>query len=246
MSIKIKILACICLIVLIFSYFWPAVSLSMYTAYTNKSCYVYKKSTVSSTKIKLSINTKVYVVGTAGSFYKVYNSKKTTKGYILKSNISKTKTSTTTPITWKDKVEKLDWAMGKNVLRRSGYAYIYDIRKGNRIKVKRLGGTNHMDLEPASSSDTSKLKKVCGGTYSWKTYPVILQVNGRYIAASINTKPHGSQSIKSNGFKGHFCLHLVNSTTHGTNLVNEEHQKTIDEAYKWAWGDSGNVLESEL
>ena len=44
------------------------------------------------------------------------------------------------------------------------------------------------------------------------------------------------QTITNNGYDGQFCLHMVNSKTHGTGKVNPNHQACINKAYKWAHG----------
>ena len=43
-------------------------------------------------------------------------------------------------------------------------------------------------------------------------------------------QPHGAQDITNNGYEGQFCLHFVNSKTHGTNRVDEDHQNAINTA----------------
>jgi len=48
-----------------------------------------------------------------------------------------------------------------------------------------------MDVEPATAEDTLKLKKIAGGTFSWTCKAMILKSNGKYVACSINTMPHG-------------------------------------------------------
>ena len=63
---------------------------------------------------------------------------------------------------------------------------------------------------------------------------MILKAGGKYVACSINTTPHGDQSITDNGYDGQFCLHMVGSTTHGTETTNESHQAAINKAYNWA------------
>jgi hypothetical protein len=225
-----------------------------YTGYLNKDTYVYQRASKSSKKLKYPRNTKVYVIGTSGKFYKVQNPKNSAKGYVLKSCISKTKTSdpanpTDDPedqvdpvdpeepdnpgdsMAWKSKVVKLDWyKKGKNVLKRGGYAYLYDIKKGIKLRIKRMGGTNHADVEPATASDTAKLKKLAGGKFSWVCHPVILQANGQYVACSINTMPHGDQTIRNNNYNGQFCLHMVNSRTHGSDKVDPDHQAAVAKA----------------
>ena len=135
---------------------------------------------------------------------------------------------------WKRKVKLMDWYHGgSSVLRLDGYGYIYDIKTGITLRVKRCGGTSHADLEPATKKDTYKLWKLDHG-FSWDRRPVILFCHGKYVAASINTKPHGKQTIRSNGFKGQFCLHMLNSRTHGSKRVDGDHMSCVRQAYNWA------------
>lgn len=150
-------------------------------------------------------------------------------------------TPTTTPTqetvapSWRRKVERVEWFKGgNNIIKRGGYASLYDIDTGLTLRIKRKGGTNHMDVEPATKADTATLKKIAGGTFSWKSHAVVLIAKGRYIAAAINTMPHGEYTIKDNGFPGQFCLHMVGSKTHETDRVNPEHQKSIERVLKWS------------
>ena len=106
-------------------------------------------------------------------------------------------------------------------------ATIIDLNTGTTIKVRRLFGTNHLDVEPATKTDTKRLKKIYGGKWSWASRGVLLLTDGKWYAASINSMPHGQQSNISNGYKGQFCMHLKDSKTHGSNKVNAEHQKKI-------------------
>ena len=143
-------------------------------------------------------------------------------------------TGVVTP-SWRRQVERVEWFNGgSKIVKRGGYAYIYDIDTGLTLRIKRKGGTNHMDVEPASKKDTATLKKIAGGTFSWKSHAVVLIKGGRYIAAAINTQPHGEYTIKDNDFPGQFCLHMVGSRTHETNKVNAEHQKSIERVLKWS------------
>jgi len=136
---------------------------------------------------------------------------------------------------WRRRVERVEWFNGgSKIVKRGGYAYIYDIDTGLTLRIKRKGGTNHMDVEPASKKDTATLKKIAGGTFSWKSHAVVLIKGGRYIAAAINTQPHGEYTIKDNDFPGQFCLHMVGSKTHETNRINPEHQKSIERVLKWS------------
>ena len=205
-------------------------------AYISRNTYVYRKASSSSSKRSISTNTKVYVVGKSGGYYKVQNKSGSATGYVKVGCVSKKKVSTSSSNgNWKSKVVKMDWfGQGKNVLKKGGYGTIYDIDTGIELRIKRMGGHNHADVEPATAADTAKLLRVAGGSFSWKSHAVILKAGGKYVACGINTEPHGDQTIKNNNYDGQFCLHMVGSITHGSEQENEHHQKSIERAYKWA------------
>ena len=213
---------------------------SRYEGYISKKTYLYKSASASSDRKALDVNTKVYVIGKSGDFFRVQNKDGSVTGYVKEGCISKKKVTTAAVkakkvADYKAKVVKMNWfGKGENVLKKGEYGYIYDIKSRQTIKIKRMGGSNHADVEPATAADTAKLKAACGGEFSWDSRPVILIANGKFVACAINTMPHGDQTIKNNNYDGQFCLHMVGSKTHGTNGVNELHQKAINEAYNWA------------
>ncbi len=134
-------------------------------------------------------------------------------------------------------VIEMDWYdsdVSSLVYKRGGTAKIIDCETGTVIKIRRVGGSNHMDVEPLTAEDTEKLKKIYGGTWSWKRRAVVLVADGKYIAASINGMPHGAEISTSNDFDGQFCLHTTNSRTHGTDKVDSEHQKYIERALEFS------------
>lgn len=203
-------------------------------AYVSKNTYIYRSASASSDRKSISVNTKVYVVGKSGDYYRVQNSSGSVTGYVPDSCLSKSKQSVAKS-SWKSKVVMLDWFNGgSSVLKTGSYGYIYDIDTGISLRIKRMGGHNHADVEPATASDTANLKKIAGGSFSWDSHAVILYAGGKYVACAINTMPHGDQTISSNGYDGQFCLHMVNSLTHDTETVNESHQSAIKRAYNWA------------
>lgn len=217
------------------------------TAYVKKSTYVYKSASTSSKKAgPLAVGTELKVVGFDGSFCQVTNGK--VLAYIPKSALSKTKpsadayavakTAAVAKASAASKVKLVSWSSGKNLVSKRGYAYIYDIKSGLSIRVRRLGGSNHMEMEPLTADDTENLKKIGGGKFSWDSHPVILYNGSKYVAAAINTMPHGEQSIKTNNFDGQFCLHLLGSKTHGSNEENSNHQAAVKYAYAWALSKS--------
>ncbi len=209
--------------------------------YASKNTYVYKSASSGSARRSISRNTKVYVVGKSGSYYKVQNASGSATGYIKASCVSKSKvaakktTAKKSSKSWKSKVVKMSWfGAGQNVLRKGQYGYIYDIDTGIELKIKRMGGHYHADVEPATAADTAKLLRVAKGKFSWDSHAVILKAGGKYVACGINTKPHGDQTIRSNNYNGQFCLHMCGSWTHASSKENKYHQQSIERAYRWA------------
>ena len=131
--------------------------------------------------------------------------------------------------------ERLDWFNGgSSVIPRNVTFTVKDVSTGKTFHARRLFGTNHMDSEPATSSDTATLKSIYGGEWSWNRRAILVLYNGHVYAASMNGMPHGTSTI-SNGFDGHFCIHFYNSRTHGTNRVDEAHQSCVARAMNATW-----------
>lgn len=202
-------------------------------AYANCDTKLYASASTSARSMNIGVNTDLYILGWDGDFCRVTNAQRNVTAYILSSQISNTKVVTATDP--RKDVIVADWFKGgSSILKKGYYGYMYDIWSGQFIRIKRMGGHNHADVEPATAEDTAKLYAACGGDFSWDSRPVILIVGNTYVACAINTEPHGDQTIANNGYNGQFCLHMVNSKTHGGNAVNGEHQKAIQTAFRWA------------
>ena len=110
------------------------------------------------------------------------------------------------------------------------------MRTGYVFTAKRQAGANHLDAEPLTAADTAILLKINGGVeFSWRRRPMLVLYNGRVYACSIYSEPHGDDTISGNNFDGQFCLHFYGSRTHGTDVVNADHQKCEAEALKATW-----------
>ena len=153
----------------------------------------------------------------------------------------------------KKKIELLDWWTAANkVFARGSTAKVIDVRTGKSFYIKRTYGGNHADCETLTKEDTKIMKEIWGG-FSWSRRPVIVEIKGRYLAASMAAMPHAGldnkptnatvsgrsggygrgtnlDAVKNNGMDGHFDIHFKNSRTHGTNKVDSAHQKAIKEA----------------
>ena len=123
--------------------------------------------------------------------------------------------------------ELLDWEYANWHFNHQSTGMIKDVQTGATFRVYRIGGGNHADLEPLTSTDTAIMKQIYGGVWSWNARPVILTFEGREIAASMNGMPHGFDTVPNNNFNGMFCLHFLNSSTHSTNRVDSAHQAAV-------------------
>lgn len=108
---------------------------------------------------------------------------------------------------------------------------VYDVMTGISYNVIRVGGSNHADVEPATQADTDKLYQAYGYEWSWERRPVVVKIDGEYIAASTNGYPHGYETISGNGMTGQVCIHFLNSRTHNANAACPEHQACVQYAY---------------
>ena len=171
--------------------------------------------------------------------------------------ISKTteKAAEKTPAPSKGSVELLDWwTQGKNVFKIGTTSVIQDVSTGKTFKIVRTMGSNHADCEAATKADADIIKSIWGG-FSWDVRPVIVNVGGRRLAASMSSLPHAGVDsapafatvsnrsegygtgdnldvIKGNGMNGHFDVHFLNSTRHKDGKVDPRHQAAIKVAAK--------------
>jgi len=236
-----KMICVLAIALLVSSTMTPALAKSVTAKVNTSSAKVYKKASRSSKSVKLKKGLSLKVTAVSGSWARVKLNGRT--GYMPKkyltvaSSKSKAKASSKkkNSTSWKSKVVKMNWFKGgSNVLRKGHYGTIYDIDTGISLRIKRMGGHYHADVEPASATDTAKLLRVAGGHFSWDSQGVILKANGKYVACAINTKPHGDQTIHNNKYNGQFCLHMTGSKTHASSKENSSHQSAINRAYHWA------------
>lgn len=156
--------------------------------------------------------------------------------------------SNTTP----KKIELLSWGTAKNVFKAGSIVEVTDVNTGKKFKIKRTMGSNHADCEALTRRDTDIIRSVWGG-FNWNARPVIINVNGRRLAASMSSMPHagvdsapayktvnnrsGGYSrgmnldvVKNNGMNGHFDVHFLNSTRHKDGKVDSRHQAAVKKA----------------
>ena len=225
-----KILGLAMVMALVFSFGTTALAETVSARVCSSSAKFYKSASTHSDHVELDKGVKVSVTDVENDWAKVKY--KGVTGFMKVSTLEVSSKKSSSKGDWKSQVVAMKWFDGgKSVLKKGHYGYIYDIRSGQTIKIKRMGGVNHADIEPATKADAQKIKRFGA---SWHARPVILKVGDKYVAASINTMPHGDQTIHDNDFEGQICLHMVGSTTHGTDSVRSDHQSAIKKAYNWA------------
>lgn len=121
----------------------------------------------------------------------------------------------------------LDWSKAYRMLGRGDRFTIKDFNTGTSIRMVVVGGHKHFDVEPATKSDTEKLKRVYGGHWSWDRRAILCNIGGKWYAGSMNGMPHGYETVSGNGMNGQICIHFVNSRTHGHNAKDPDHQYQI-------------------
>jgi len=123
--------------------------------------------------------------------------------------------------------ELLDWDWARWIYNVGSTATVVDLATGKRFRIRHMGGSNHADSEPLTAADTAVMKSLFGGVWSWNKRPVLLETNGRVLAASIAGMPHDVQTIYDNNFPGHFDLYFWNSRSHNNNQIQPEHQTNV-------------------
>jgi LysM repeat protein len=126
--------------------------------------------------------------------------------------------------------EFLDWfTEAQYVFPIGKTATVTDFETGRSFKIKRTVGSGHADSETLTVTDTNIAKSIWGG-FSWTPRAVIVEVDGRRLAASMDFMPHDVQFITNNGINGHFCIHFSNSIRHGDGRPNAQHQAQVERA----------------
>jgi len=145
-------------------------------------------------------------------------------------------------MTWVERAEQVHygrlahWDEVKREFRRLSMATIVDLETGEQFRVQRRAGSRHADVQPVTREDTRVMKRIYNGKWSWKRRAILVRVNDRAYAASMNGMPHGAGAITGNEFPGHFCIHFYGSTTHRRKTPDPRHSLMV-------WKASGRLSE---
>ncbi len=107
-------------------------------------------------------------------------------------------------------VELLHWSSEvSGLLSGQQSVTVYDPATGLSWTLRILSRGRHLDVEPASLTDTLIQKKSFGAT-SWDVHPVYVRMpDGRWSMATMHNYPHGTSTINDNGFGGQNCVHFL-------------------------------------
>lgn len=147
--------------------------------------------------------------------------------------------------------ELLDWfTEAQYVVPINADFKVTDLATGKSFNARRTVGSGHADCETLTAADTAAMKAVWGGTLSWNKRSVIIEINGRKIAASAAAAMHAGNEwapggawtdwrsgnygaginydyVKGNECSGHFDLYFYNSIGHSSGTTNSAHQANV-------------------
>jgi hypothetical protein len=123
----------------------------------------------------------------------------------------------------------IPWEEVREFIPRKSTFQVIDLETGLSFKVQRRAGSRHADVQPLTNKDTTIMKKIYQGKWSWNRRAIVIKVKHHLIAGSMHGMPHGSGALR-NGFPGHFCIHFYNSTTHRSKQMDPAHQIMIYKA----------------
>ncbi|TYQ18069.1 UNVERIFIED_CONTAM: LysM repeat protein [Acetivibrio alkalicellulosi] len=124
--------------------------------------------------------------------------------------------------------EYVDWWTEAQYLYPIGKtATVIDFETGITFNIERTIGASHADCEPLTPNDTQIIKDLWGGKFSWVTRAVIIVVDGRRLAASMSSMPHGMSYLSGNNFDGHFDIYFKNSRRHVDHMLDPNHAAKV-------------------
>lgn len=126
--------------------------------------------------------------------------------------------------------ELVDWTDARRAISVKSTVTVIDLESGLSFRAQRRAGRHHADAQPVTKEDTKAMKQIYNDKWSWKRRAVLIRHGDRLYAASMHGMPHGGDGIPDNGFSGHFCIHFLNSITHGSKARDPEHQLMVHKA----------------
>ncbi len=132
--------------------------------------------------------------------------------------------------TQKEIGQRVNWETVKNKLVVGLHYQMMDFQTGATFEMIFTGGEQHAEMECASATDTTAYKSLYGGEFNYYKRPMLVQLNGEWVACSLQGQPHGEDTVSSNDMDGHACLFFDGSRSHVGGLADVEHVSNINTA----------------
>lgn len=123
--------------------------------------------------------------------------------------------------------EIMSWDDVKGILKTGNVYKVVDCNTGRSFSLAFAGGDNHAEMELASSNELDEFMKICGGEFNYYKRPIIVEIGGKKVAASIQCYPHGAETIADNSMDGHICVFFKDSLSHIGMLPDVEHNANV-------------------
>lgn len=169
---------------------------------------------------------------------------------VLKESGPKEESPAPTPEATSKYGEYIEWKDAQKLMPRGKDLKVIDFKTGESFMLRRSVGTNHADVEALKAEDTKMIKKLWGGNFSWERRSVIVEVDGRRLAASLAAMPHAGRDdlpggkvvdnrsgdygtgsnldyVKGNEMHGVMDLHFFGSLGHANPTPNKAHQDAV-------------------
>ncbi len=118
--------------------------------------------------------------------------------------------------------ELVNWKTVKPQLRAGQTYTITDCYSGAQFSMTFVDGENHAEMRCAAAEDEAVYKELFGGEYNYSKRPVLITLNGKNVAASLQGMPHGTGS--------HSCMYFDGSLSHVGTLSDIEQLNQVHKA----------------
>ncbi len=118
--------------------------------------------------------------------------------------------------------ELINWETVKSQLEAGQTYTITDCYSGTQFSMTFVDGENHAEMRCAAMEDEAAYKELFGGEYNYSKRPVLITLNGKNVAASLQGMPHGTDS--------HSCMYFDGSLSHVGTLSDIEQLNQVHKA----------------
>lgn len=126
--------------------------------------------------------------------------------------------------------EMVKWEEVKSMMTEGSSYVLTDYNTGTIFEMVYCGGEKHAEMETKTANDTTIFKDLFGGEFTYYKRPMLINLNGQFIACSIQGQPHGEDKVERNDMVGHVCLYFDDSKSHVGQLADIEHVNNISVA----------------